>query len=151
MQGGHRTSYCFNEYHILLLEQYNIIIIQQMLRLLYTNVIDLGVWAGLKSAVECKYYMQRINQEALVWSVLTIWSKGHIDRMINKGFECLLKVICLINEDRVRNDLVETIRGVKNKDMKFNFDLNTQYYAEYNGVTDKDINNIVNYDDKGET
>ena len=35
--------------------------------------------------------------------------------------------------------------------MKFNFNLNTQYSVGCNGVTDKDINNIVNDDDKVET
>ena len=35
--------------------------------------------------------------------------------------------------------------------MKFNVDLNNQYSTECNGIIDKDINNIVNEDDKEDT
>ena len=60
--GGHGIDACVDEYHMLLLEQYNITIIQQVLRLLYINILDNGVWAGLQFAVEREYYMRRINQ-----------------------------------------------------------------------------------------
>jgi len=59
--GSHGIDTCVNQYHRLLLEQYNITIIQQMPQLPYTNVLDLGVWAGLQSAVEREHYIQRMN------------------------------------------------------------------------------------------
>jgi len=127
-QRGHGTDACADEHCRLFLEQYNITIIQQVPQL-YTNVLDLGVWARLQSAIEREYYMQRINQGDLVWSVLMICSKGHLDRMIEKVFERLSKVLRLINKGRGGNDLVETKCGVKNEDMKLNFDLNTQYFS----------------------
>ena len=68
--------------------------------------------------------------------------------MVNKVFEPLSKVLCLINNGRGGNNLAETERGVKNEDMKFNFELNTQYSVECNGIIDKYTNNIVNDDDK---
>ena len=63
---GHETDDCMDEYHMLLLKKYNSTIIQQVLQLPYTNIFDLGFWAGLQSAAKRKNYIQRINQEALV-------------------------------------------------------------------------------------
>ena len=50
--GGQGTDEYANEYHIILKEDFNIKIIQQVPMLPYTNVMDLGVWAGLQAAVE---------------------------------------------------------------------------------------------------
>ena len=41
--GGHGTDECVNEYHIILKKELSIIIIQQVPRSLYTNVLNIGV------------------------------------------------------------------------------------------------------------
>ena len=48
----------------------------------------------------------------------------HTASSINNVFIRLQKVLCLINEGDGGNDLVETKRGVKNKDLKFDFESN---------------------------
>ena len=57
-------------------------------------------------------------------------------------------LVCICTYCAIVNLIVETKRGVNNEDVKFNFDLNTQYYMECNSVIDEDINNIVNNDNK---
>ena len=62
--------------------------------------------------------------DALVNSVNATWNNTFYDRCITNVFARLEKVICLINEGDGGNDLVETKRGTKYSDMKFNFDMN---------------------------
>ena len=64
--GGHGTHDCNNEYTRILITEFNIKIIHQVPRLLYTNVLDLGVREGLQDAVEQRNFMKRCNAESLV-------------------------------------------------------------------------------------
>ena len=68
--------------------------------------------------------MRRCSVDALVNSVNATWNNTSLDRCITNVFTRLEKVICLINEGDGGNDLVETKRGTKYSDMKFNFDMN---------------------------
>jgi len=68
--------------------------------------------------------MRRCSIDALINSVNETWSNSSLTWCISNVFVSLKKVICLINEGDGGNDLVETKRGIKYSDMKFDFDLN---------------------------
>ena len=67
--------------------------------------------------------MKRINQEDLVWSVETIWTKVHLNRIITNALGCLEQLLSVINNGCGGNNLVKTKRGVKYERMKFYFNL----------------------------
>ena len=50
--GGHGSNEVITTYSKTLHEQYNIEIIHQTPRSLYTNVLDLGIWMSLQVVVE---------------------------------------------------------------------------------------------------
>ena len=122
--GGHGTDDAITEYTKRLKEVYNIEIIHQIPRSPFTNVLDLGVWDALQAAVEKQHFMKRCSIDALVNTVNRTWNDDSLDRSINNVFIRLQKVLCLINEGDGGNNLVETKRGVKNKDLKFDFESN---------------------------
>ena len=68
--------------------------------------------------------MRRYHVDSLVNSVKETWNNHSLDRVISNVFKRLEKVICLINEGDGGNDLVESKRGIKHEDMKFDFDSN---------------------------
>ena len=131
--GGHGTDQCVSNYTTILKQEYNIEIIQQIPRSPYTNVLDLGVWAGLQSMVERAHFMKRCNLEALVRTVYSVWNTGKLDTIIRKVFLRLERVLALINEGKGSNDRVEDNRGVKFEGMKFDFKKNLNYMYEANG------------------
>ena len=92
-------------------EKYNIQVIFQIPRSPYCNVLDLGVWCGLQSAVEKRHFQRRAHVEALVMSVMETWDKGHLNDIISKVFGRLQKVLVLVVEGKGSNELVETKRG----------------------------------------
>ena len=49
---GHCTNDCVQEYTTRLRTEYDIETIQQVPRSLFTNVLDLSMWAALQAAVE---------------------------------------------------------------------------------------------------
>ena len=61
---------CAIKYTRILKDEFNVVIIHQVLRSPYTNVLDLGVWRLLQSIVERKHYMRRCNAEALCRTVM---------------------------------------------------------------------------------
>ena len=109
--GGHGTQDAINSYTQKLVDDYNIVIIHQIPRSPYTNVLDLGVWMCLQAAVERQHYLKRCNANALVNSVMTTWKEEHLDNSITKVFTRLKTVLCNILEAKGGNDLVEKKRG----------------------------------------
>ena len=116
--GGHGTTEAKDNYVGMLLDKYNILVIFQIPRSPYTNVLDLGVWMALQAAVEREHYLKRCNATALVNSVMKTWVDGHLDHAITKVFLRLKPVLCNILEANGANDLVESKRGLKNKKIK---------------------------------
>ena len=100
-----------------MLEEYNILIIWQTPRSPYTNVLDLGVWCSLQAKVEREHYMKRCEVEALVTSVKNTWNNGYLDDIITNVFNRIQNVLSLIIEANGGNDLVETKRGKKFRNM----------------------------------
>jgi len=68
--------------------------------------------------------MKRCSVDALVNTVNRTWLNDSLNTSIKNVFLRLEKVLCLISEGDGANDLVETKRGVKNKNLKFDFDAN---------------------------
>ena len=87
--------------------------------------------------------MNHINHETLIWLFIHILIKGHLDCIITNVSGCLQRVLSLINDGRRGNYLVETMRGVKHKGMNFDFNLNTKYFEECNGINHGDIQNVI--------
>ena len=69
--------------------------------------------------------MKRYSVDALVNTVMSTWNDGHLDDCICKIFNRLERVLILTNEGEGGNDLVESKRGKSNKDIKFDYELNS--------------------------
>ena len=121
--GGHGTDKAIDEYVRKLKEDWNVETIFQVPRSPYTNVLDLGVWCSLQARVEDKHFGKRCEVQALARSVEETWANGHLDKVIEKVFERLQKVLVLIAEAKGKNDLVETKRGKKFQDLDLPIDL----------------------------
>lgn len=116
--GGYGTSEAKEKYVAMLEKVYNITTIFQIPRSPYTNVLDLGVWMSLQDAVEREHYLKRCNANALVNSVSKTWKDGHLNHSITKIFFRLKPVLCNKIEANGANDLVESKRGLKHKNIK---------------------------------
>ena len=99
--------------------------------------------------------MKRCSVDALVNTVNRTWLNDSLNTSIKNVFLRLEKVLCLISEGDGANDLVETKRGVKNKNLKFDFDANLrkimQTTNEYLTQDDSDNNidgNEIVFDDQ---
>ena len=51
---------------------------------------------------------------------MEVWDNGYLDQTISDVVNILEKVLCLTNEGKGGNDLVETKRGTKDKDLNLN-------------------------------
>ena len=74
--------------------------------------------------------MKRCHVESLVSTVITAWGEGKLDWQITNLFKRIEKVLYLINEGEGGNDLVESNRGEKNRDLKFDLILNQTNIAK---------------------
>ena len=117
---GHGTADAIKTYTTALLRDYNVTIVKQIPRSPYTNTLDLGVWCGLQARVEKQHYMKCCDVEALVRSVMRTWDNNDLDEMITKVYKRLKKVFVLIKMANGGNDLVETKRGKKFKNLDMN-------------------------------
>jgi len=115
--GGHGTKETVQLYTEMLKTKYNIIIIHQVPRSPYTNLLDLGVWCSLQAAVEKEHYMKRTDVHALQNSVMSAWDTRPLDKVIGKVWTRMTKVLALIVEGDGGNDLVEKKRGKRWKDL----------------------------------
>ena len=130
--GGHGTDDAIVEYTNMLKEKYKIKIIHQVPRSPYTNLLDLGVWMSLQSQVEKEHYMKRTDVDALVNTVKQTWTSQEtatsLNSVIGKVWGRLRNVLVLIVEGKGGNDLVETKRGKKFR----NLDLPAEFLAAKN-------------------
>ena len=80
--------------------------------------------------VEICQYMERCNVNTLVWSVYYIWNCGNLNSVISRVFHHLEKVLCLINEGRGSNNLVESKCDLKFEGQYFDHEKNIVYHKE---------------------
>ena len=111
--GGHGTKEAIQEYRQLLLEQYKIKLVHQVPQSPDTNVLDLGIWMSLQSAVEKRHRMHRGDKEALNESVMGVWEEVTNEEAFVKVFDRLKKNYKIIEKNGGGNDLVEEFRGKK--------------------------------------
>ena len=91
----------------MLKEQFNIMVILQVLRSPYANLLDLTVWCSLQDAVEKEHYMNRMNVHALVDSVEKAWKGDCVDDIIRKVWNRLRNFLALVVDVDGGNNLVE--------------------------------------------
>lgn len=140
--GGHGTNKSKLQYTNMLVEKYNIHINFQIPPP-YTNVLILDVWIALQAALEQQYYLKRFNANALVNSVIQTWEEGHLDIAISNVYKRLKPVLCNIVEANNANDLVESKRGVKHKNIKVEDILRLMQQDDKNEVIDILIDDMV--------
>lgn len=109
--GGHGTEDTIWDY-TLLLSQYKIEVVQQIPRSPETNLLDLGIWMSIQSAVEREHQFKCHEANALASSVERAWSKRFADgKVFQSVSRRLRKVLDLIIDGNGGNDLVESQRG----------------------------------------
>ena len=136
--GGHGTKSVIEQYTKMLKDKYNIMIIHQVPRSPYTNLLDLGVWCSLQAHVEKQHYLKRTDVPALVNSVLRAWNgNSGLHEVISKVWGRLRNVMVLIEEDNGGNNLVEKKRGKQHR----NLDLPTEF------LTNGEESNTIDSDD----
>ena len=84
--GSHGTSDAIVEYKNMLLTQFNIHIIFQMLQSHYTNALNLGVWMLLQFIVERKHFLSHITTPALTNTVMETWESTNLDQVLLNVF-----------------------------------------------------------------
>ena len=129
--GGHGTKETVKLYTEMLKTKYNIIIIHQVPRSPYTNLLDLGVWCSLQAAVEKEHYMKRTDVHALQNSVMSAWNTRPLDKVIKKVWTRMKKDLAIIVEGDGGNDLVEKKRGKRWNDL----DLQPEFLAAVDETT----------------
>ncbi len=108
--GGHGTAEAIQEY-VNVLRTRNIEVIWQIPRSPETNMLDLGVWMSIQSAVCKAHFMKRCNGEALARSVMDAW-ETYLSVQAFKNVHGRLKVVLVcIRDAEGGNELVETKRG----------------------------------------
>ena len=101
------------EYTATLKDEYNIQIVHQIPQSPDTNVLDLGIWMSLQSAVEKTHRLQRGDKDALHQSVMKVWKDVASEEAFVKVFDRLKKNYAIIKKDKGNNDYVEDFRGKK--------------------------------------
>ena len=108
--GGHGRIDVIAGYKALLKEQYNVVIIHQIPRGPEMNLLDLGCWVSLQSAVEKHHRKIRTEKEALARTIEEVWETFD-GSVFQKVYERWLKVLDLIISDNGDNRLVDSHRG----------------------------------------
>ena len=93
------------------LKKYNINILWQVPRSPYTNVLDLGYWSALQSAVEREHFGKCGTTHSLMRSVMRAWQTSDDSNVLSKIFDRLETVLLNILDGDGKNDLVECSRG----------------------------------------
>ena len=109
--GGHGTKEAKKKYVSKFREKYNIIIFWQCPNSPETNLLDLGAWRSLQSAVEDEHLQKRIELDVLAKSVMAAWDKFDGNAKLGSIYERWKKVLSLIQLGNGNNDLVEKFRG----------------------------------------
>ena len=109
--GGHGSNEAVEKYTEDLKNKYKIEIIQQVPRSPETNVLDLGIWMSLQSAVEKEHRGQKNDANALDKTVMKVWADVASKEAFLNVFEKLPVIYNNIKRSRGGNNLVETRRG----------------------------------------
>ena len=113
--GGHGTKEAIAKYKADLFLEYKIILVHQVPQSPDTNVLDLGIWMSLQSAVAKMHRLQRGDKEALDCTVRQVWSEVTNEQAFTKVFDRLVKNYDIIRRCGGDNELVEEFRGKKGK------------------------------------
>ena len=109
--GGHGTDTAVKKYTEDLKNKYKIEIVQQVPRSPETNVLDLGIWMSLQSAVEKEHRGQKNDANALDKTVMKVWADVASKDAFLNVFGKLPVIYNNIKRSRGGNNLVETRRG----------------------------------------
>ena len=109
--GGHGTKDAVDQYTKELLDKHNIEIIQQVPRSPETNVLDLGIWMSLQSAVKKEHRGQKNDANALDKTVMKVWANVASKEAFLNVFGKLPVMYNNVKRSRGGNNLVETRRG----------------------------------------
>ena len=115
--GSHGSKTAIDNYVLTLRKKWNIEVIFQVPCLPYTNVLDLSVWCSLQSKVEKWQFGQRCDVDTLASTVRNVWTSAKLLHMLTKVFQRLHKVLVLVAQAKGKNDLVESKRGAKFKNL----------------------------------
>lgn len=113
--GGHGTDKAVEAYTKQLLDEHKIEIIQQVPRSPETNVLDLGIWMSLQSAVEKEHRNMRHDANALNETVMRVWDAVASEDAFKNVFGKLPVIYANIKNNRGGNNLVESNRGKAGK------------------------------------
>ena len=108
--GGHGTKDAIDECVLALKNDHNVIVTHRIPRSPETNLLDLGVWFSLQSAVEKNHRHMRIdNIDSLVNTCNATWESCNSD-VFQKVCDRWIKVLDIITSDYGDNKLVDAHR-----------------------------------------
>jgi hypothetical protein len=108
--GGHGTTDTIHQYVADLLSTHNISVLWQEARGPELNLLDLGVWMSLQSAVEKKFRGTRNDEEALARKVEQTWD-AYDSAVFRRVYDRWVLALSLIIADGGDNRLVNSHRG----------------------------------------
>ena len=108
--GGHGTNDAKKEY-TRILGDLNIKIIWQVPRSPETNMLDLGVWMSIQSAVMKTHYLRKCSHDALAESVMNAWENYLNIRAFTHVHGRLKVALVCICDDAGGNTTIEAKRG----------------------------------------
>jgi hypothetical protein len=114
--GGHGTNEAIAQYKAALERDWKIKLVHQIPQSPDTNVLDLGIWMSLQSAVEKRHRLRRGDKEALHESVMAVWDKVANEEAFVKVFDRLKKNYAIIEKSGGGNDFCEEFRGKKGQE-----------------------------------
>ena len=142
--GGHGTNETVEWYRKMLEEDFNIILKHQVPNSPETNLLDLGVWRSLQSAVENLSYQKRFDPDVLAQTVNDAWDKFPA-KTIQKVYNRWVRVLELIKLDDGGNRYVEELRGKLTNDptKTRKVDEDIAFAAAVKKIQDKKINQSI--------
>ena len=108
--GGHGTSDA-KDIYVNAMKEYNVEIIWQVPRSPETNMLDLGVWMSIQSAVTRVHHNRRSHVDALATSIEDAWTGYLSEKAFHNVHRRLKVVLQSIVKDEGGNELVEEHRG----------------------------------------
>ena len=112
--GGHGTDETVTEYTAAT-KIMNSILVRQVSNLLDTNVLDLGIWTSLQSAMGKRHRLSRGNKEALHDTVMKVWSEVANKEAMCRVYDRLEKNYEIIRKTKGDNKLIKEFRGKSGK------------------------------------
>ena len=105
--GGHGTKEAIAKYKQQMYDDYKIILVHQIPQSPETNVLDLGIWMSLQSAVEKCHRLMRGDKQALDASVMKVWKDVANEEAFTKVFDRLNVNYAAIKKFGGKNDFCE--------------------------------------------